>query len=486
MILPVVMSGGSGTRLWPLSRLQHPKPFIKLPDGESLIQKTYKRAASLNGVNEILTITNRDYYFLSKDEIEPLHNELNELNYSFLLEPQGRNTAPAITMAAIKAAETYDPDTILLVLSADHLINDHQCFADAVKVATSAAQEDKLVTFGIYPTHPDTGFGYIQYNKSNTKGIVACDVMQFVEKPAKELAEEYLESGNYVWNAGMFCFKASVLLNSIKEHQPEIYNNAYKCWRTSIDNTGIEDLAVELDKATFTTIPDISIDFAIMEKAQNVMVVPSCMQWSDVGSWEAMGNLTEQDDNGNRVEGEAVLIDVKNSYFNSSKRILTGIGVEDLIVVDTPDALLLAHKDRVQDIKQIVTELRLNNHDSADIHTTVKRPWGTYTILEEGMGYKIKNIVVKPGASLSLQSHQHRSEHWIVVAGSALIVNGNNEFLLKANESTYIPAGNLHRLTNPNDTYLIIIEVQTGEYLAEDDIERFDDNYGRVKVVEVN
>jgi mannose-1-phosphate guanylyltransferase len=480
MLLPVIMSGGSGTRLWPLSRSQHPKPFIKLPDGESLIQKTYLRAVKLPGVSNILTITNRDYYFLSKDELDPLHENYPDLHFPFLLEPKGRNTAPAITLAAIKAAETYGSDTILLVLSADHLINEHDCFAEAVAVAAEAAKNDKLVTFGIQPTHAATGFGYIEYQQNSDDDITACEVIQFVEKPAREIAEQYLSSGNFVWNSGMFCFKASTLLNSIQEHAPDIYEMAMECWSVSTSNlTDGTDTATELDKTTFSALPDISIDYAIMEKASNVMVVPSPMEWSDVGCWEALGNLTEQDCNGNRVEGEAVLVDVKNSYFNSQNRVLTGIGVEDLIVVDTPDALLLAHRERVQDVKQIVSELKLKNHESADLHTTVKRPWGAYTVLEEGACYKIKRIVVKPNASLSLQSHQHRNEHWVVVSGQAKIVNGEDEFILNENESTYIPAGNLHRLSNASDECLSIIEVQAGSYLGEDDIIRYDDIYGR-------
>lgn len=486
MILPVIMSGGSGTRLWPLSRSQHPKPFIKLPDGESLIQKTYKRAASLDDVSEVLTITNRDYYFLSKDEWEPLADAYSGLKMPFLLEPEGRNTAPAIAMAALYAMDNFDKDTVLLVLAADHLINDHKCFADAVTLASQHAIEDKLVTFGIQPTHADTGFGYIQYNSDNISidpnKLKASDVVRFVEKPSKEVAEQYLASGDFVWNSGMFCFKAETFLDSLKQHSPDIYDAAIECWEIS-KNKHISDekaVSIEFDKECFSAMPDDSVDYAVMEKADNVMVIPSCMEWSDVGSWDALGNLTDIDINGNRVEGEAILIDVQNSYFKSSKRMLTSIGMSDIIVVDTADALLIAHKDRVQDIKQVVNELKLINHESTVSHLTVKRPWGSYTILEEGPNFKIKRIEVKPLASLSLQMHHHRSEHWVVIKGTAKILNNEEELILNLNESTYIPAEHKHRLENVGSEILVIIEVQTGDYLGEDDIVRFQDVYGRI------
>lgn len=486
MILPVVMSGGSGTRLWPLSRSQHPKPFIKLPDGESLIQKTYKRAASLDDVSEVLTITNRDYFFLSKDEWEPLAQTHPQLKMPFLLEPEGRNTAPAIAMAALYALDNLDKDTVLLVLAADHLINDHECFVNAVKLAKNHAEEDKLITFGIQPTHADTGFGYIQFDSENAptdkNELKASDVIRFVEKPSKEVAEQYLASGDFVWNSGMFCFKAETFLKSLKEHSPEIYKASLKCWQQSKNDNIIAEhsVSIEFDKESFIAIPDDSVDYAVMEKAENVMVIPSCMEWSDIGSWNAMGNLTEIDINGNRIDGEAILVDVKNSYFKSSKRMLTSIGMDDIIVVDTDDALLIAHKDRVQDVKQVVNELKLQDHDSTKLHTTVKRPWGTYTILEEGPHFKIKRIEVKPYASLSLQMHHHRSEHWVVISGTAKILNNEQEMILGVNESTYIPAEHKHRLENTSSEMLILIEVQTGSYLGEDDIVRFQDVYGRI------
>lgn len=486
MILPVVMSGGSGTRLWPLSRSQHPKPFIKLPDGESLIQKTYKRAASLDDVSEVLTITNRDYYFLSKDEWEPLADTHKGLKMPFLLEPEGRNTAPAIAMAALYAMDHLEKDTILLILAADHLIDDHECFSNTVKLAKEHAIDDKLVTFGIQPTHADTGFGYIQYanenNSTDSDELKASDVIRFVEKPSKEVAEQYLASGDFVWNSGMFCFKAETFLNCLKQHSPEIYKASVKCWEKSKNENVIaeQSVSIEFDKECFSAIPDDSVDYAVMEKADNVMVIPSNMEWSDIGSWNALGNLTEIDINGNRVEGEAILIDVQNSYFKSSKRMLTSIGMSDIIVVDTADALLIAHKDRVQDIKQVVNELKLINHESTVSHMTVKRPWGTYTILEEGPHFKIKRIEVKPHACLSLQMHHHRSEHWVVVSGIAKVLNNEEEMILDVNESTYIPAEHKHRLENIGPEMLVMIEVQTGDYLGEDDIVRFQDVYGRI------
>ena len=476
------MSGGSGTRLWPASRSQHPKPFIKLPDGESLIQKTYKRAASLDDVSEVLTITNRDYYFLSKDEWEPLAETYSDFKMPFLLEPEGRNTAPAIAMAALYAMDNLDEDTVLLVLAADHLINGHECFANAVKLAKEHAMEDKLVTFGIQPTHADTGFGYIQYANENSSTdsneLKASDVIRFVEKPSKEVAEQYLASGDFVWNSGMFCFKAETFLNSLKQYSPEIYDMSVACWKKSTDKES--RATIEFEKESFTAIPDDSVDYAVMEKADNVMVIPSNMEWSDIGSWNAMGNLTEVDINGNRIEGEAILIDVKDSYFKSSNRMLTSIGLNDIIVVDTADALLIAHKDRVQDVKQVVNELRLQNHESTVLHRTVKRPWGTYTILEEGSHFKIKRIEVKPHSCLSLQMHHHRSEHWVVVSGTAKVLNDEEDMILGVNESTYIPAEHKHRLENIGSEMLVMIEVQTGDYLGEDDIVRFQDVYGRI------
>lgn len=486
MILPVIMSGGSGTRLWPLSRSQHPKPFIKLPDGESLIKKTYNRAASLPGVSEILTITNRDFYFLSKDEWDPISKNHNNLRMRFLLEPVGRNTAPAIAMAAFYAVEYLPEDTVLLVLAADHLINDHEYFSKAVKLANKQALQENLVTFGIKPTNPDTGFGYIEYenneNNFDNNNLTANDVIRFVEKPSKELAEQYFSSGNFVWNSGMFCFKAKEYLNSLKRYSPEIYTSSKTCWKKSKNEKIIKNQSalIELEKKYFLKIPRDSIDYAVMEKADNVKVIPSSMEWSDIGSWNSMGNLSKIDSNGNRIEGDAVLIDVKNSYFRSSNRVLTSIGVDNIVVVDTSTALLIAHKDRVQDIKQIVNKLELQNHESTKLHATVKRPWGTYTVLEEGANFKIKRILVKPKASLSLQMHKHRSEHWVVTKGIATVINAEKEIILGVNESTYIPAGNKHRLENKGDETIILIEVQTGDYLGEDDIVRFDDIYGRV------
>ncbi len=486
MILPVIMSGGSGTRLWPLSRSQHPKPFIKLPDGESLIQKTYNRAANLPGVSDILTITNRDFYFLSKDEWDPISKNHNNLKMRFLLEPEGRNTAPAIAMAAFYAVDYLPEDTVLLVLAADHLINDHKCFSKAVELAKKQAHQEKLVTFGINPTNPDTGFGYIEYENNKTDfdnhNLIANDVIRFVEKPSKELAEQYFSSGNFVWNSGMFCFKATEFLKSLKRHSSKIFTSSKTCWEKSKNEKITKDhsISIELEKKYFLKIPSDSIDYAVMEKADNVKVIPSSMEWSDIGSWNAMGNLSKIDSNGNRIEGDAVLIDVKNSYFRSSNRVLTSIGVDNIVVVDTSNALLVAHKDRVQDIKQIVNKLKLQNHESTKLHATVKRPWGTYTVLEEGINFKIKRILVKPKASLSLQMHKHRSEHWIVTKGIARVINGEKEIILGVNESTYIPAGNKHRLENKGDETIVLIEVQTGDYLGEDDIVRFDDIYGRV------
>lgn len=471
MLIPVILSGGAGTRLWPISRESHPKPFMKLPDGQSLLQKTFARAAALEGVSEVLTITNREYYFKSRDEYQPVRKDFPAVKDIFLLEPFGRNTAAAIALGTFKIAAEHGDEATLLVLPADHLIEDLGAFAAAVKQAENFAEQGQLVTFGIVPSAPETGFGYIEAEGNA--------VIRFVEKPSYETAQEYLDSGRYLWNSGMFCFKAGTMLEQLKRHAPEIYQHAQICWEATNKANPNNMVMVEIDPPTFGAIPENSIDYAIMEKSGKVAVVPGSFGWSDIGSWNAISELSVPDNAGNRVIGEAVLVDVGNSFIQSEGRMIAAIGLDNIMIVDTPDALLVADRDHAQDVKKVVQQLKLMNHDSHKLHRTAARPWGTYTVLEESANFKIKRIVVKPGAALSLQMHYHRSEHWVVVSGTASIINDGKEMLVRTNESTYIPAGHKHRLVNPGLTDLVMIEVQSGEYLGEDDIVRFDDVYGR-------
>lgn len=475
MLIPVILSGGAGSRLWPVSREMRPKPFMKLADGYTLLQKTFQRAASLKNVTDILTVTNREYYFETKDEYQKVNTDA--YTTSFLLEPVGRNTAPAITLAALSTTEKHGKDAIMVILAADHLIQNHQAFSQAIAHATDVAQQGNLVTFGIQPSCPETGFGYIEcgtpWNES------AFRVARFVEKPNAELAQQYLDSGQYFWNSGMFCFTAGNILEQLKLHAPALLDKAYECWEIS-KNKAPDTSVIEIDLETFKHHPDISIDYAVMEKAENVAVIPCDIGWNDIGSWNAISDLLHPDESGNRVVGEALLVDVQNSYIQSEQRLVAAVGVENLIIVDTADAILVADRDHTQEVKQVVEQLKKIGHECHKIHRTVHRPWGTYTVLEEGDHFKIKRIVVKPGATLSLQMHHHRSEHWIVVRGIARVVKNEESFLINTNESTFIPAGHPHRLENPGVIDLVLIEVQSGEYLGEDDIVRYDDKYGRV------
>jgi mannose-1-phosphate guanylyltransferase len=477
MILPVIISGGAGTRLWPVSREARPKPFMRMQDGMSLLQSTLARCIALPGTAEVAVVTNRDHHFQSQEQLEGMPAVLDGARVSFLLEPQGRNTAAAIAMSAWMAAERHGGDTVLLVLPADHLVKDRKAFVDAVAVAAPEAAKGHLVTFGIVPTGPETGYGYIQCAGAWKQGVAGA-VKRFVEKPDLERAKAFVASGDYLWNSGMFCFRADAILKALEKHAPDIHAKTREAWRLSAA-AAKDPRAVQFEAAAFAAVPSISIDYAVMEKADNVKVVPSDFRWSDIGSWRSISELTEPDAQGNRVTGQAILVDSRDNYVQCGDRLVAAVGVQDLIVVDTPDAVLIVHRDRTQDVKQVVDRLKQGGHESAKLHRTVHRPWGTYTVLEEGPHYKMKRIVVKPRASLSLQMHKHRSEHWVVIEGTAEIVNGDETFRLEHDQSTYIPAGHKHRLSNPGDTDLAIIEVQTGSYLGEDDIVRFDDIYGR-------
>jgi mannose-1-phosphate guanylyltransferase/mannose-6-phosphate isomerase len=480
MLVPVILSGGAGTRLWPVSREGHPKPFMKLSDGESLLFKTYRRAATVvealhSSSANIITVTNRDYYFMSKDELESTGLD-QRFTGTFLLEPTGRNTAPAIALAAQLVANKHGSDALMLVLAADHLIQNPIRFASTVDKAAKLARQGHLVTFGIVPTRPETGFGYIEAGASLENG---CAVKRFAEKPSLQDAQAYIDSGNFYWNSGMFCFRAGTILEQLSQHAPDVAVSVQNCWEEMQKSQNVSKSMLEIPAALFDKVPDISIDYAIMERSDKVAVVPSDFGWSDIGSWSAVSELAPADEKNNRAVGEAIFVDTTNTFVKSEDRLVATVGVDNLMIIDTPDALLIAHPDKAQDVKQVVSQLKKRQHSTYKLHKTVARPWGTYTVLEEGPRFKIKRIEVKPGASLSLQMHHHRSEHWIVVNGMAKVINGDKELFVRTNESTYIPAGHKHRLENPGTLDLVMIEVQSGDYLGEDDIVRFEDNYGR-------
>lgn len=479
-LIPCIIAGGAGTRLWPVSRESMPKPFMRLPDGESLLQKTFKRACQLPDVTRLLTVTNRDLLFRTLDDYRPVNQQ--DLQLEFLLEPFGRNTAPAIAAAALYAQQHHGGHAQLLIMPADHLIRDEQAFARAVAVARGLAAQGYLVTFGIQPGHPETGFGYIEQGQELIPGAYV--VSRFVEKPDLATAEAYLQSDQYLWNAGMFCMQVDTLLEQLEQFAPDVLDAVRNCLASSVEVSNVNLSQCELDGQVFASAPDISIDYALMERSDRVVVVPCSLGWDDIGSWQAVRELSPRDAQGNQINGEVVLHDVRNCYVDSPRRVVGMVGLENLIVVDTPDALLIADSERSQEVKFIAQELKRRGHDAHRLHRTVTRPWGTYSVIEEGPRFKIKRIMVRPGESLSLQMHHHRSEHWIVVSGMARVVNGDGDFLLNTNESTFIPAGHTHRLANPGVIDLVMIEVQSGEYLGEDDIVRFSDVYGRVPEVQ--
>jgi mannose-1-phosphate guanylyltransferase / mannose-6-phosphate isomerase len=477
-IIPVIICGGAGTRLWPVSREAFPKPLLKLADGESLLQKTFLRASHVAETTEVLIVTSRDTYFLTKDECVEVEHNVSQIG--FILEPMARNTAAAIGVAADVIRERHGPEAIMLVMPADQLIENEPAFRNAVAHAADTAQRGALVTFGIRPTSPETGYGYIGHEERPLDGTQAAHkVVHFVEKPELSVAKELVADGRHLWNAGMFCFRADSLLNELAALAASVSEPALAAVAKAKRSTSDDGYVIELDASQFRNVENISIDYAVMERSSKVAVVPCDMGWSDIGSWQSISALTPSDERGNRVHGTAELHDVDDCFVRSNGRLIGVVGVHDLIIVDTEDALLIAARDRAQDVKHIVSRLKAANHDAYRLHRTVHRPWGTYTVLEEGDRFKMKRIVVKPGAALSLQMHHHRSEHWIVVRGFAEIVNGDRVITLQPNESTYIPAGHKHRLINPGVVDLVLIEVQCGEYLGEDDIVRFEDVYGR-------
>ncbi|MBU6199801.1 MAG: mannose-1-phosphate guanylyltransferase/mannose-6-phosphate isomerase [Xanthomonadaceae bacterium] len=476
LLVPVILSGGAGTRLWPVSRSAYPKPFMRMADGQSLLYKTLDRALRVAGDGPVLTVTGRDYYFLTRDEYAR-HPASNPQRQPFLLEPVGRNTAPAIGLAAMYTMEHLGAEATLLVLPADHLIRDADAFAAAARRAQTLAQDGFLVTFGIKPAAPETGFGYIRMGAARAQG--GREIAAFVEKPDRATAEKYLASGDYAWNSGMFCFRADALLEAMQATCPDVLDAVRACYA---DVRGRES-PVEFAKDAFAALPDISIDYAVMERAARRAVVPASFDWSDIGSWKAVSEIESgnaPDAAGNRVQGMAVTIDCENCFIQGGKRLIAAVGVKDLVIVDTADAVLVADRERAQQVKQVVEQLRASDHAAARFHQTVHRPWGSFTVLEDEADCKVKRLTVKPGQVLSLQLHHRRSEHWTVVDGTARVRVGDKEFLLQRNESTFIPMETLHRLENPTGKDIHLIEVQCGDYFGEDDIVRLEDVYGRV------
>ena len=475
MLVPVILSGGPGTRLWPVSREGLPKPFMKVGSRYSLLQEALLRGEVLPGAERSVVVTNRDYLFLSRDEVDALGNQVRPARY--LLEPVGRNTAPAILMATLAVAQWHGEEVVMLLMPADHVIEDRAAFADAVARAEALTRGGRLVTFGIRPTRPETGYGYVELG--DTLGADGYRVKRFVEKPDAARADEFVQNPNFLWNSGIFCFRACDMIAAFDALEPEMAKAGRDCWAASKPATSAAD-AIELDAICFARMRSVSIDYAVFERAPEVAMVPCSIGWSDVGSWKEIAERYVPDAAGNRSDGDVMFLDSRDSFVMAEGRIAAAIGVNNLIVVDTPDALLIADRDRAQDVKEIVERLKASGSDKHALHLTVARPWGTYTVLQNSARFKIKRVEVKPGASLSLQMHQHRNEHWVVVSGTAQVVNGDATLTLQTNESTYIPAGHKHRLENPGEENLVIIEVQVGDYLGEDDIVRFEDRYGRV------
>ena len=464
-IQPVILSGGSGTRLWPLSREAYPKQFLPLYGSDTMLQSTWKRVAGIAGLPPII-VANQEHRFVAAEQLQQVGAKPDAI----LLEPVGRNTAPAIAIAALHAiANGSDP--LLLVLPSDHVIRDIPAFHAAIASAVKCAETGMLATFGIVPSRPETGYGYIKAVPGNGPRTIEC----FVEKPDAATAERYVASGEYYWNSGMFLFRASCYLAELERLQPAML----AACRQALDKAGRDMDFIRLDRDTFTACPSDSIDYAVMEKTAAGVVVPLDAGWSDVGSWSALWEISEQDAEGNAHHGDVIELNCRNTYTYGDKRLIAMIGLDDVIVVETDDAVLVGHRDHIQQVKDIVAQLKRDKRPEATWHRKVYRPWGAYDAIDHGERFQVKRITVKPGASLSLQKHFHRAEHWVVVSGTAEVTRGDEVLLLTENQSTYIPLGVPHRLRNPGKLPLELIEVQSGSYLGEDDILRLEDNYGR-------
>ena len=470
-ISPIIMCGGSGTRLWPLSRAQFPKQFLPLVNDTSMLQDTLARLPSQHQAP--VFICNEDHRFLVAEQVKQIDCD----KATILLEPKGRNTAPAVALAALNAL-TDNEDALLLVLAADHVIKETEKFHQAISVATVAAAEGKLVTFGIVPTHAETGYGYIQKgSKQERQADETYQVEKFVEKPNIETAQGYLESGDYLWNSGMFLFKASRYIEELEKFRPDILSAC----RASMEKVEKDLDFTRPDRDSFLQCADESIDYAVMEKTEDAIVVPLDAGWSDVGSYSALWEVCEQDEHHNVIKGDVIAHDTSNSYLHSQNKLVATLGVDNLVVIDTPDAVLIANKDKVQNVKEIVNELKAQHRSESTIHREVYRPWGKYDSVDTGERFQVKRITVNSGAKLSVQMHHHRAEHWIIVSGTAKITLDEKTFFLSENQSTYIPIGVVHALENPGKLPLEMIEVQSGSYLGEDDIVRLEDRYGRVE-----
>lgn len=459
-ITPVVLAGGVGSRLWPLSRVHYPKQFISLVNEYSMLQNTFLRLEHLSTTPPVI-ICNNEHRFMVAQQLR----ELNINDANIILEPIGRNTAPAIALAAFQALKDGN-DPLLLILAADHVISNEDAFTKSINAAVDAAMKGMLVTFGIVPTHPETGYGYIKHGKSLGQGLY--DVNAFVEKPNLETAREYLSTGLYSWNSGMFLFKASTYLNELKKFNSEIYNICHSVIQSSYPDLDF----VRISKELFEKCPSDSIDYAVMEKTDKAVVLSMNAGWSDVGSWSALWDVQQKDSNGNACRGDVILDSTSNCYVYSQDKLVAAVGVDDLVIVETKDAILVANKEKVQDVKNIVNRLQKQNRSEYQKHLDIYRPWGKHEQIAEGDRYHVKKVVVRPGEKTATQIHYHRAEHWIVVSGTANVLNGNKSYLVTENQSTYIPVGSPHSFENPGKVNLELIEVRTGNYLSEDDIER--------------
>lgn len=469
-ILPVILAGGSGTRLWPLSRQKYPKQFLQVAGSSfSMLQTTVKRLSTLEAMPPLL-ICNEEHRFLAAEQMRAI----DCIDARILLEPVGRNTAPAIALAALQAKRTMQ-DTILLVLAADHFISDETSFKESIEAAINLAKLDKFVTCGIVPNYIETGYGYIKKGEALDTNFGGFSVDRFVEKPDFPSAKDYVESGNYLWNSGIFIFKASNYLRELELWAPDIFRACQK----AVDGVQEDLTFIRVEKLAFEACPSDSIDYAVMEKTSAAVVVPLDAGWSDVGSWSALWEISTKDKAGNVLTGDVLMHESSGSIVHATNRLVAAVGVQDLVVVETKDAVMVAHKSHVQDVKKIVDQLKVEGRNEHHNHREVYRPWGMYDSIDNGTRYQVKRITVKPGAKLSVQMHHHRAEHWIVVSGTAQISNGDKTYLLTENQSTYIPVGQVHALENPGKIPLELIEVQSGSYLGEDDIVRFEDRYGR-------
>ena len=471
MILPVIMAGGSGTRLWPLSRQLYPKQFLPLFGERTMLQETCERLSGLEHLPPLL-VCGEDHRFTVAEQLRAVHQPHSEI----ILEPAGRNTAPAIALAALRSLVSGEGDPVLLVLAADHVIKDNAAFREAVCKALPFAEGGQLVTFGIVPTGPETGYGYIRREPSKVStGEAAFRVKEFVEKPDLKTAQKYMRSGDFLWNSGIFLFRASRYIEELQAQRPDILSACEQ----AIARAAVDTDFVRPERTAFLPCPDESIDYAVMEKNREAVVVPMDCGWSDVGSWSALWEVSDKDKNGNTAKGDVIVYDCRNCFVQSDQKLITTIGLEGVVVVESDDAIMVAAKEHVQDVKKVVEKLKSDDRPEARVHRKVYRPWGFYDSVDSGERFQVKRIVVNPGAQLSLQMHHHRAEHWVVVSGTARVTCGKKELLVTENQSTYIPLGVKHRLENPGTIPLELIEVQSGSYLGEDDIVRFEDKYSR-------